>query len=523
MKRSSVHPHRVAQSSFAATSLAFALAAAATAAVGCDATGAGDDDDDATQQVQSAVTANLSIVGRVALPGLLATPGITVKLTGAQQQTVVTDANGAFRFQVPPGSYSLRASKTGATFTPDVVNLNNLSKSVIQDFTCAGACSGTTAVVANKELVITDPSVLNDPKGRASNATDGPWSFRFLMEQMAPVGTDPADFAAAWLATFELDTTVNGFRVFPRNATSVRDQWPRTANGKLDMSKAPFKLISIVNRMDLHAGSNGEGRFVYGLVDLNGNGMLMTVIFEYGLPAKDVNTGATLTRASWAAKFHGLGGTAFGEPYNVALQLVTDLFTRRNTSPLKPGGSSINQVRSNEIQMGLPWQLREFHLDVTGGPLALRLSTTGNTPVNDAFRTTEPANGVLAGYINTDAVLIHGAYTAVPLSITGGSSDSSFTWNNFSTPVDERGRHDFAGQTCNGCHFSEVNNPQTGAPLNTGGFYQIAPSNDTSPDGTARLAPFIKDFEIPRRTKYMQNILTCSGSGCAAGAEATFL
>ena len=42
----------------------------------------------------------------------------TVTLAGAQQQTLVTDANGAFRFQVPPGSYSLRPSKAGATFTP---------------------------------------------------------------------------------------------------------------------------------------------------------------------------------------------------------------------------------------------------------------------------------------------------------------------------------------------------------------------------------------------------------------------
>jgi Carboxypeptidase regulatory-like domain len=500
-------------------SLALAALAAASAATGCDTTGA--TEDDPTEQVQSAVVANLSIVGRVALPGLLATPGITVTLAGAQQQTVVTDANGAFRFQVPPGSYSLRPSKTGATFTPDVVNVNNLSASVIQDFTCAGACGGTTAVVAGKELVITDPTVLND--ARASNATDGPWSFRAMIEQMAPVGTDPADFAAAWLATFEFDGTLNGFRVFPRLATSIRLQWPTTANGKLDMSKAPFKLISIVNRQDLHAGSNGEGRFVYGLFDLNGNGLLMTVIFEYGLPAKDAGTGATLTRKSWATKFHALGTQAFGAPYNAALQSVTDLFTRRGTSPLKPGGSSINQVRSNEIQTGLPWQLREFNLNTTGGPLALRLVTTGNTPVNDAFRTTEPPNAVLASYINTDAVLIHGAYTAVPLSITGGSSDSSFFWNNFSVPVDERSRHDFAGQTCNGCHFSEVNNPQTGTPLNTGGFYQIAPINDTSPDGTARLSPFIKDFEIPRRTKFMQNVLTCSGSGCAAGAEATFL
>jgi hypothetical protein len=173
--------------------------------------------------------------------------------------------------------------------------------------------------------------------------------------------------------------------------------------------------------------------------------------------------------------------------------------------------------------MGLPWQLREFLLNTTDGSLALRLSTTSNTPVDAANRPDTPQNPLLAGYINTDAVLIHGAYTSVPANLLGGQSAEQFFWNRFSVPVDERARHDFAGQTCNGCHFAEVNHPQTGVPLNTSTFYQIAPINDTSPDGTARLAPFIKDFEIPRRTKFMQNILTCSGSACSPGAEATFL
>ena len=511
MKRRSPPPGRALPAKL--VTLAVALAAG-----GCNAVG----DDDITAEIQSAVTANVSIVGRIAMPGLLATPGITVSLSGGQQQTLITDANGAFRFQVPPGSYSLRPSKTGATFTPDVVNLNSLSASVIQDFTCSGACAGTTAVVANKELVITDPTVLND--ARASNASNGPWSFRFVMEQMAPVGTDPADFAEAWLSQFEIPNgTVNGFPVDVRGTAAVRLQWPTTANGKLDLSKAPFRLLAIVNRMDLHATSNGEGRLVYGLVDLTGNGMQMTVIFEFGLPAKDATTGATLTRKSWASKFHALGTKTFGASYNSSLQAVTDLFTRRNTSPLKPGGSSINQVRSNEIQMGLPWQLREFLLNTTGGALALRISTTGNTPADVANRPDTPENAVLAGYINTDAVLIHGAYTSVPIALIGGQSGEQFFWNRFSVAVDERSRHDFAGQTCNGCHFAEVNHPQTGVPLNTSGFYQISPFNDASPDGTARLAPFIRDFEIPRRTKFMQNTLTCTGAACSAGAEATFL
>jgi hypothetical protein len=124
---------------------------------------------------------------------------------------------------------------------------------------------------------------------------------------------------------------------FPRLATSIRLQWPTTANGKLDMSRAPFKLISIVNRMDLHAGSNGETRFVYGLFDLNGNGMLMTVIFEYGLPDKDPNTGATLTRKSWASKFHALGTKTFGTQYNAALQAVTGSVHAAEHEPVEAG------------------------------------------------------------------------------------------------------------------------------------------------------------------------------------------
>jgi hypothetical protein len=500
--------------------LKFAVTLAA--AIGCaDATQ--NETDEPTERVQGAVTTNVSIVGRVGLAGLLATPGITVLLTGSQQRTVVTDSNGVFRFDVPPGSYSVRASKSGATFTPDVVNLNNLTASVIRDFTCAGSCSGTTAVVANKELVITDPTVLND--ARASNASNGPWSFRFLMSQMAPAGTDVADFAAAWLSQFEIPNgTVNGFPLDVRFTQSVRNVWPTTANGKLDMALAPFKLISIVNRMDLHASSNGEGRFVYALVDQNGFAMSMTVIFEYGLPTRDITNGATLTRKSWASKFHALGTRVFGSQYNAALQAVTDLIVRRNTSPLKPGGNSINQVRSNEIVMGGPWQMREFLLNTTGGPLALRISTTGMTPADVAGTNPgSPENVALANYINTDAVLIHGGFASVPTTLLSGQSNESFFWNSFSVPVNSVSRHDFAGQTCNGCHFSEVNHPQTGALLNTGGFYQIAPFNDSSPDGTARLAPFIRDFEIPRRVKYMQNILTCTGSACSPGAEGIFL
>src|SRR2546430_17596038 len=55
-----------------------------------------------------------------------------------------------------------------------------------------------SAVVPFAELVIVDASVVRG--AHASSAANGHWSFRWLMEQMAPIGADPADFAAGWPA-----------------------------------------------------------------------------------------------------------------------------------------------------------------------------------------------------------------------------------------------------------------------------------------------------------------------------------
>jgi hypothetical protein len=510
METQSVHNGSRRSARFAAIQLLLAAAA------GCAAPG-----NDAVDETQGAVTTNVSVVGHIAIGSGVAAPGITVNLAGGLNKTAVTDSNGNFLFQVPPGSYSLKPLKAGATFTPDVVNLNSLAADRIQDFTCSGTCAGGQVVVAAKELVITDPTVIGDP--RAQNETDGPWSFRFLMEQMAPANTDPADFVEAWLSQFTTangNTAVNGFPIDNRDKELLRDFWPKTPNGKVDLSKAPFRLLAIMNRIDLHATTNGEARFIFGAFDRNAAegqeaGLTMSVIFEYGLPAADVNTHATLTRKSWASKFHALGAQSFGAGYGAALQAVTDLFTRRGTSPGKPGSSSINQVRTNEIVMGNgnPWQLREFHLD---SALGLRISTTAATPADGAVSASNPANQILVSYINGSAALIHGGYASVPTTILGGQSTEFFSWT-FDPPVNEASRHAFAGQTCNGCHNSETNG------LNTGSFYHVAPNIDPGTDGTGRLSPFIKNFEIPRRAAFLQNVLDCSNSSCSVGGEPVFL
>jgi hypothetical protein len=264
--------------------------------------------------------------------------------------TAVTDANGSFIFRVPRGSYSLEPAGASSAFTPPAADLADLVEDRIQDISCSGACGAVAAVVIvpNRELVITDPTVVGDE--RASNALAGaPWSFRFIMEQMAPAGVDPADFVNDWLGQFEIARgSVNGFAVDVRAASALRALWPTTAGGKLDLARAPFRLLAITNRIDLHEATNGEARFVFGVVDAGGAGRPMTVIVEFELPARHPRSGIPLTRQNWAGAFHRLGRLPFGPSYNATLQSLTDLLTRRGTSPGKPGGSSIAQVRTND-------------------------------------------------------------------------------------------------------------------------------------------------------------------------------
>src|SRR4051794_23423239 len=73
----------------------------------------------------------------------------------------------------------------------------------------ANAAACTTSIERFKELEIVDEAVMNDP--RASNAQGGPWSFRHLIEQMTPDGTDGGAFVLAWLTDWATRKDLNGF------------------------------------------------------------------------------------------------------------------------------------------------------------------------------------------------------------------------------------------------------------------------------------------------------------------------
>ncbi|GIW73059.1 MAG: hypothetical protein KatS3mg102_2601 [Planctomycetota bacterium] len=359
-----------------------------------------------------------------------------------------------------------------------------------------------------KELLITDLSVVEDPVrtrwprqvgpalpavartaasgGEAAalrvplpaDPSAGKWTFGRLMMDMAGPN-DPAVFVERWLELWESPQQVNGFVAPARPLIRQRilDPWPRLPDGRLDLKRAPFRLLAIVNRIDLRqnpsygAGNAGEGRFVFGALDPNGNPLQFTVIFEYKLPARSL---ADVKR--WAERWHALGALDFGADYNRALEAITDAFAGRGVAPGRPNGSSIGQIRTNEIALGSPWELREFVLDPRTG---LLVQTTTKQSPDVSFNGTQ----ALADFINdNEAAVLAGRHT-VPPSWLAAADPENFVWNARGIRNPDA-RHSFALNTCAGCHFAE-----TGA-----GFTMVKPRQSGQP---AQLAGFITGTTFP--------------------------
>lgn len=339
----------------------------------------------------------------------------------------------------------------------------------------AALAQATCAVNPSHELLIRDLSVVEDCQRTTwgpcptSPAVSAAWTFGRLMEGIAGT-TDPkalSDFVLQWLSTWETDQFINGHIVAarPRIRDLVTDPWLAASGGTvLDMKKAPFRLLAIVARLDLRSnplvqGLNaGEARFVFGVVDLSNpdSAPSFTVILEYGLKADTCDE-----QKKWAQLFHSLGTVPFGPTYNADLQSITDLFTTIGSNPAKPNGSSINQVRTDEIALASPWQLREFTLQPgsTDAVAPLRETTVKQVPSNE-FN----GKSTLADYINQNEAAICAQTYIVPeifegQNFLGGSSQNNFDfWNApgivSTTSCDPR--HIFSLNTCNGCHGRET-------------------------------------------------------------------
>ena len=354
-------------------------------------------------------------------------------------------------------------------------------------------------VIPDKELFITDVSVVDDclrttwgpclsPGIPPAPATQGAWTFGARMASLA--GTNNAatlsTFTLNWLKNWTTNQTINSDPVPARPSiqTQVINPWLAASGGTtLDMKKAPFRLLAIVARLDLRenvgysgGASAGEGRFIYNLLDANGNTTEFLVIFEYGLDAADC---ATVLK--WANTWHSLGGHAFGPNYNAALQSVTDLFANIGSSPGKPNGSAINQVRTNEIQLARPWELREFKLNakVPAVPSPLTEVTVAQTPASSPTHNLQNTPAI-STYINGNTPAILANNYVVPLIWSGspfraGASPNllNLGWDGPAPPVcgsitDLNARAIFSVNTCNGCHGT----------AETGTFFkQVEPRN----------------------------------------------
>ena len=381
------------------------------------------------------------------------------------------------------------------------------------------SCSGEQ-VDKFKELIVVDDSVLQD--ARTLNASDGPWSFRYVVEQVAPQGMDTSDFVTAWLTNWVTPTQLNGYPLDLPNEGRARNMqtyvicpWIRStpSNGcsadpsdtmcttctsrKLDLAKAPFRLNGIANRLDLReqvpGETNGEGRMLFALTsgpgdDPSSSAMPMGVNFEFTMPS-------TRTPKQWAEAWHALGKFgAIDESYKAALQQITDAFVKRGAEPKSPSGSALSQVRTNESALDWIWQLREFQLRPDG---ILDLVPVHNTPATDVNQTQ-----ALADWVNANRDAVTKNFYDMPLSLRGGSSDAFlFKWT--LPGVDESLRKSFAQGTCNGCHSEE--NPTKDSAFHVSPFRHGAEKLSTfmnDPNGTSG-----RPDDLTQRVASMQRAL----------------
>lgn len=362
------------------------------------------------------------------------------------------------------------------------------------------------------QLMITDLRVVEDPV--RTNPAEGDravWTFKYLMENMSG-RRDPAAFTLSWLRLWERDRTING-RVAPGRPEIRRlvlDPWLEASGGQqLDLNIAPFKLLAVVNRMDLrqHEDSNvataGEGRFIFGVLGPGGKPLPpiagtqpggFLVIFEYELIAKDMSE-----LRDWAMRWRDLGRDPLGSPeYNRNLEGITRRFTDRGNAPEKANGNAINQVRSNELALAAPWELREFVINARTG--WMRQNTVALTPDTVALDGTRTFRNLIN---NAEARIMNGTFDLSPRwfgasALAGPFQESDFPdfnrrsftvtplfENFFDIPWSAAGirnndvRHEFALNTCGGCHRTE-----TGANFVMVGF----PRDNTLPESLGRRA-----------------------------------
>jgi len=290
----------------------------------------------------------------------------------------------------------------------------------------------------------------------------------------AVTGKTPSDVALSLLKQWESASTVNNDVVTARPSirTVITDKWLRASgnSGKLAMNKAPFRLLGIVNRIDLRQnlffgeGLAGEFRFVWGVLDLENKAAdgscreipNFTLIMEY---AVDKSTPEAVK--AWGQRWVRLNSMTLNtSAFRDSLQGITESVVRAGVGSAagRANGSALIRIRTNEIALSFPWELREFNLAKSPRPDAGLFFpvTVKQTPANANNGTT-----LFAQYVNTKESEILAGKHNVPLQFNGKAFLGGHSLNNvdfWSGPGirNNEARSRVSLNTCNGCHGRET-------------------------------------------------------------------
>ncbi len=405
--------------------------------------------------------------------------------------------------EIAPDEPLIEIRRVGEVFDERIFGLpGSIFALILPGDVSAGASLMVTAVP-----VVEDPSRTFDPCTGAGTP-GGPWTFAHLMTEMATgSGLTPEDFTLLWLNTWLLPQAANGFIVNdPARGMQLQNQvidpWIAASGGTPDIRRFPARLLAIVNRPDLAnasgygaPGSGGEGRFVFGLLDPSGCSSLpFTVIFEYGIDVKGC-TGLKAWHQQWKdLDLHPVGGAA----YNAALEAITRQFTDHGADPTQlPNQNALSQLRTNEIALGVPWELREFTLQGPGSsaPGELGLVTVKQTP--DLGLNNTPT---LSAYIAGDSAAILANQHVIPtrfptlldpfLGAVAPTPNAGFFWEApgvLAMPSGVDLRHKVSLATCSGCHAGETRTR----------FTHIGDSGTRTPGTPASLSGFLTGMSMP--------------------------
>ncbi|QSQ21109.1 hypothetical protein JY651_38855 [Pyxidicoccus parkwayensis] len=446
-----------------------------------------------------------------------------------------------------------------------------------------------------QSLFITAKEVVQDESRTWDPCTDkgkqgGVWTFAHLMREAAAAsGYTAEEFVLSWLSLWLNDVTVNGDRVEARvamfdevivpwarasgaNAVLVDGKYGRevSIDGPLDLDEAPFRLLAIVNRLDLGGVGRGLGgygggttgaptdagelRFVFGLVQpaLKGERTeatcklkRFTLNLEYGVPV----TGCARV-AKWAREWTQLNTfPGFTTEYLEHLQGLTDEVIRSGAAPERGNESALKQLRTNENALvdstpGDGWEMREFTLtdekpergtDVPSDGL-LRPHTVAQTPDDAQYPSTgnSATDAFVVGAVRTGIAAPFGPLPdrcrssySVPYAFQGQpfrgghSHMSPYAWESWvidpAQPRDVCARHDFSLNTCNGCHSGETDtffshvDPESGIPAQLSRFLTGGGPGGfhESPDWQ-NVAPRWRYADLERRFQRLYAIAWCT-------------